>query len=223
MLSQLFAGDVLLDQIADDRARISRTQHADDPAVGKIQTALLIWDPGCLPSFGADGNYGNETAQAVVRFKRDELGVPPQSIVDDVGPETVKRLDQIALAAEGAEQLGFVAVAAPRATDGDLAAVRTTIEATGGAVLLGLGARAVVVGGGPATFDALNALVGTTLAGVVTPDSPEPPPGADEETVTLITAWLALAEPAYVVAQANPDRFGLPFVSLGDCVSEVDA
>ncbi|MDX6514483.1 MAG: hypothetical protein QOH73_149, partial [Gaiellaceae bacterium] len=81
MLSYLFSRDVLLQSIADDDDRISRTQHSDDPAVGKLQFALLLWDALALPTHGADGQYGDETAGAVARFKQDELGVPPAQIV----------------------------------------------------------------------------------------------------------------------------------------------
>jgi hypothetical protein len=217
MLSQLFAGDRLLQDIAEDRDRISRTRHADDPAVGRVQAALLLWDPGCLPRFGADGNYGGESAEAVHRFKREELGVADGDIVDDVGPGTVGRLDQIALAAEGASALGVVVVAAPGAADADLAAVLGLVDAAGGEVLLGLGPRAVSVRGGPAVLDAL--LASGVVAGIVTPDAPEPPPGTDPETAALITVWAAQADPAFALAQADPARFGLPFVSLGDCVT----
>ena len=110
LTSALFAGDPLLEAIADDRpleggggppARISRTQHDADPAVGKVQAALLVWDPASLPEHGADGLYRDETAAAVVRFKIEELGVAPENVLDDVGPRTVRRLDEI-LAAQPA-------------------------------------------------------------------------------------------------------------------------
>ncbi|WP_432838111.1 hypothetical protein [Dactylosporangium sp. CA-092794] len=220
MLSQLFAGDPLLQAIAEDRDRISRTRHADDPAVAKVQAALLLWDPGALPVYGADGRYGGECAAAVHRFKRDELGVAEGDIVDDIGPGTVERLDQIARAAEEVAALGFVFVAAPQATDADLDAVLTLVTDTGGDVLLGLGDRAAAVVGGPATGAALGALVGTTLAGIVTPDAPEPPPGTDPGTAALIAVWAAQADPAFILAQADPARFGVSFVALGDCFSE---
>ncbi|GAA2108523.1 tyrosinase family protein [Microlunatus panaciterrae] len=101
LTSQLFAGDPLLESIADGGPeRISRSQHRHDPAVGKVQTALLVWDPGCLPQFGADSDYGDETAGAVRRFKIEELGVPAGQVIDDVGPQTVIRLDAIQAAAE---------------------------------------------------------------------------------------------------------------------------
>ena len=100
--SELFAGDALLEAIAADQDRISRFQHPTDPAVRKVQTALLFWDPSCLPVDGADGIYGDETARAVVRFKVEVIGVPAESVIDDVGPQTVRRLDAMLPAAGAA-------------------------------------------------------------------------------------------------------------------------
>lgn len=99
--SALFAGDPLLEQIALDvnHQRISTTQNRDHPAVEKVQKALLIWDPDCLPRFGADGDYGSETAEAVRRFKVEVVGAP-EPVIRDVGPLTVQWLDAIALAHE---------------------------------------------------------------------------------------------------------------------------
>ncbi|MBQ1089368.1 phospholipase D-like domain-containing protein [Streptomyces sp. B93] len=96
----LFAGDTLLQAVADDQDRISRTRHRRNPAVRKVQIALLDRDPGCLPRFGADGDYGDETARAVARFKIEVLGVPPAEVIDDVGPLTVRTLDELQAAAE---------------------------------------------------------------------------------------------------------------------------
>ena len=93
LTSELFFGDALLQAIADDRDRISRDRHPTDPAVLKLQTALLVWDPNCLPVSGATGSYEDETAAAVARFKIEVLGVPPDEVIDDVGPRTVITLD----------------------------------------------------------------------------------------------------------------------------------
>ena len=102
LTSQLFAGDALLGRIAAGSPdRISTTQNRNAPAVGKVQQALLIWDPDSLPVHGADSDYGPETAAAVHRFKVEELGVAAP--IDDVGPQTVLRLDAIALADEQPE------------------------------------------------------------------------------------------------------------------------
>ncbi|KRE21863.1 tyrosinase family protein [Agromyces sp. Soil535] len=97
--SRLFASDDLLERIADGAPdRISQTQNRFDPAVGKVQAALLFWRPDLLPVHGADSEYGGETAAGVVQFKVEELGVVDP--IPDVGPLTVQRLDAIAAAAE---------------------------------------------------------------------------------------------------------------------------
>ena len=103
--SELFAADALLEAIAADQDRISRFRHPTDPAVRKVQTALLFWDPSCLPADGANGTYGDETARAVVRFKVEVIGVPPDAVIDDVGPQTVLRLDAMLPAAGRAPEL----------------------------------------------------------------------------------------------------------------------
>jgi hypothetical protein len=100
--SALFAADPLLQDIADDvgGVRISQHENANTPSVFKVQQALLIRDPACLPVSGADGAFGSESAAAVHRFKVEELGVDESQVIDDVGPLTVQRLDEIARAAE---------------------------------------------------------------------------------------------------------------------------
>src|SRR3954463_13210143 len=108
LASALFSGDALLEAIAADNDRVSRTQHQDDPAVGKVQTALLDWRPDCLPKHGADGSYGDETAGAVAQFKVEVLGVPAAQVIDDVGPQTVIRLDQMQVSRNNAATVGLV-------------------------------------------------------------------------------------------------------------------
>lgn len=105
--SLLFQGDTLLQRIADDErepdgslTRISRTRHSTGDSVTRVQQALLTWRSDVLAKFGADGDYGDESAGAVRTFKIDELGVPAAEVIDDVGPLTVKRLDEIQEAAE---------------------------------------------------------------------------------------------------------------------------
>ena len=39
-----------------------------------MQEALLDWDPGCLPRYGADGDFGQEAEDAVRAFQR-EMGL----------------------------------------------------------------------------------------------------------------------------------------------------
>ncbi len=100
LTSQLFAGDPILEAVAADQDRISRTQNRKGEHVRKVQQVLLLRNPGALPQFGADGSYGNESAAAVREFKINELGVPEAEVIDDVGPRTVIRLDEIQAAAE---------------------------------------------------------------------------------------------------------------------------
>jgi peptidoglycan hydrolase-like protein with peptidoglycan-binding domain len=52
-------------------------------AVTEFQNRLLAWDPECLPRWGADGDYGDETAAAVRRFQ-EELGLDPNGMIDGV-------------------------------------------------------------------------------------------------------------------------------------------
>lgn len=221
MLSQLFHGDPVLQAVLDDQDRISRTQHATEPVVGKVQTALLIWDPTCLPNDGADSKYGDETAGAVVRFKAEVLGVPPDEIFDDVGPLTVERLDQIAAAAESAIGIGALVVVAPGLTPDDHIALSDEIAQAGGEVLLGLGEIAAVVAGGQQVIDSLAPLVGQLVAGIVTPANPELPSGLDEDAANLLGAWLAMLDPSYLAAHSDPARFGTSFEFLGGCAQEV--
>ena len=78
--SQLLQGQPLLRAIRDDEpspggglTRISPFQNRHDSSVGNVQQALLIWRADILPRFGADGDFGDEAAGAVHRFKVDEL------------------------------------------------------------------------------------------------------------------------------------------------------
>jgi Common central domain of tyrosinase/Polyphenol oxidase middle domain len=99
--SQLFQGDQILEAVAADQARISRTQNNVHDTVERVQKALLLRDSNCLPQFGADGDYGDETAGAVKQLKIDEFtDLTPDQIFDDVGPRTVLLLDQIAFSNE---------------------------------------------------------------------------------------------------------------------------
>jgi hypothetical protein len=219
MFSQLFADDPVLIAVLEDRDRISRSQHRNDPAVGKVQAALLIWDPACLPQFGADGDYGDETAGTVARFKAEELGVPPAEIIDDVGPRTVQRLDEIAAVAEGRAAAGCVMVASTAATPDDMAGLLATIDQVGGEILLGLGTRAAVVGG-QGVADVLAGFVGSVLSGVVTPSSPELPGDLDAEEVVLLQTWLATLDPTLLLDQADPNRPERTLEGLQGCVIE---
>lgn len=148
LTSQLLGGDQLLQDIANDvnRVRISKNRNRQGPSVEKVQRALLLWDPDCLPGYGADGVFGTEAANAVHRFKVEELRVPEPEVVDDVGPLTVRRLDEIArrheqreipaelIAAKSAVELailalpGVEAIGIGRRDDSDELAVRIFVE-----------------------------------------------------------------------------------------------
>jgi hypothetical protein len=157
----------------------------------------------------------------VARFKRDELGVPEAEIIDDVGPRTVVRLDEIAAATEATLDLGAVLIAPPGLDVDSQAALRAEIEQAGATVLLGLGDLALVIGGAPAAIDALTPLVGQLLAGVVTPGTMDLPGDLDEDTVALIQAWLTMLDPVFVFDQTNPNRFGGSFEAFGGCGQEL--
>lgn len=65
------------------------------PVVKYAQQLLLRWDSGCLPRYGADGDYGAETVAAVKAFQKKN-GLQQDGII---GPRTWK-----ALGANQAEQ-----------------------------------------------------------------------------------------------------------------------
>lgn len=50
-------------------------------AVRAMQEALLRWDPDCLPEYGADGDFGEETEDAVKAFQR-AAGLPVTGVYD---------------------------------------------------------------------------------------------------------------------------------------------
>lgn len=104
--SALFANNNLLAPIAEDATgeRISPTRNRKHPAVELVQRALLIWNPACLPNHGADGDYGGETAGAVLRFKNEVIAAPPP-LLNDLGPLIVIWLDAIAFAHEQNQSL----------------------------------------------------------------------------------------------------------------------
>lgn len=60
-------------------------------AVRKMQEALLIWKPDCLPEWGADGDFGEETEKAVKAYQA-EAGLPVTGIYDE---DTRKALTSI--------------------------------------------------------------------------------------------------------------------------------
>ena len=51
------------------------------PDVEALQQRLLKWDPHCLPEYGADGDFGQETEDAVKTFQNDK-GLPVTGVYD---------------------------------------------------------------------------------------------------------------------------------------------
>lgn len=51
-------------------------------AVEKMQRALLLWNPDCLPEYGADGDFGSETEKALKAYQK-EAGLPVTGIYDE--------------------------------------------------------------------------------------------------------------------------------------------
>ena len=59
---------------------LSRGDHGS--AVERMQRDLLIWDAGCLPKYGADGDFGAETEAAVKAFQQAE-SLPVTGVYDE--------------------------------------------------------------------------------------------------------------------------------------------
>ena len=51
------------------------------PEVAAMQQRLLKWNPNCLPEYGADGDFGKETEDAVKAFQK-EKGLPVTGVYD---------------------------------------------------------------------------------------------------------------------------------------------
>lgn len=95
--SDRFSPSAKLEACFDDRARLRRNDP-DTDAVRRIQAALLELETTTGRSYdlgpaGVDGFYGPKTEAAIKKFKADEnLGFTQYG---DVGPGTMRRLDQI--------------------------------------------------------------------------------------------------------------------------------
>jgi peptidoglycan hydrolase-like protein with peptidoglycan-binding domain len=59
------------------------TKGAGGEAVTHFQKLLLAWDPKSLPKYGADGDYGTETINAVKAFQT-AMGLEPTGNIDGV-------------------------------------------------------------------------------------------------------------------------------------------
>ena len=97
-----FRDDAVLKAVAAARVRLGRPGDPSHPApirssgtsVARVQQALV--DLGySLPRWGVDGRYGNETYQAVLRYKRN-FGIRTAGGYLDgiVGPLTIAHLDR---------------------------------------------------------------------------------------------------------------------------------
>lgn len=51
------------------RRKVVGRGHSSETVVRAVQERLLAWDAGALPKWGADGDYGAETEEAVERFQ----------------------------------------------------------------------------------------------------------------------------------------------------------
>ena len=65
---------------------LSRGDHGS--AVTAMQRALLAWKPGCLPKWGADGDFGSETEAALKDFQ-ESAGLPVTGVYDAVTREAL--------------------------------------------------------------------------------------------------------------------------------------
>lgn len=66
------------------------TKNDKGNGVVAIQKFLLWYDPNCLPQWGADGSYGNETIKAVKKFQA-EVGFKGADIDGEFGTKTLAK------------------------------------------------------------------------------------------------------------------------------------
>ena len=65
----------------DDPVDDSLGRGDSGPEVEAMQLLLLKWDPKCLPEYGADGDFGKETEDAVKAFQKSK-GLPVTGVYD---------------------------------------------------------------------------------------------------------------------------------------------
>ena len=65
----------------DDPVNDSLRRGDSGPEVAAMQQLLLKWDPKCLPEYGADGDFGKETEDAVKAFQKAK-GLPVTGVYD---------------------------------------------------------------------------------------------------------------------------------------------
>lgn len=93
--SPRFAGDPVLEACFNGQHRMMAPERGG--AVGKVQQALI--DLGFPLPDGADEIFGDDTGEAVVRFKQDHGLFPTDPVV---GPGTMAALDADIMAFDGA-------------------------------------------------------------------------------------------------------------------------
>lgn len=54
----------------DEMGALSKAKESEGPAVRRMQKALLNWKSDILPQYGADGDFGQETENAVKAYQR---------------------------------------------------------------------------------------------------------------------------------------------------------
>ena len=73
-------------EVAPIAQGLSRGDHGS--AVTAMQRALLAWKPGCLPKWGADGDFGSETEAALKDFQKS-MGLPVTGVYDAITREAL--------------------------------------------------------------------------------------------------------------------------------------
>ena len=61
--------------------------------VRAMQRALLLWNPDCLPKWGADGDFGSETETALKAFQTS-AGLTPTGVYDDATRKALLAVDR---------------------------------------------------------------------------------------------------------------------------------
>ncbi len=111
--SRLFQGDMLLEAIAGlpdapGQPRISQSQMRPPRRCGQHPAGLGRLTGRCAGGSAIDGPFGRKSARAVHRFNAEELLVEEHRIIDDVGPRTARRVDEIRAPAEANQTPPFV-------------------------------------------------------------------------------------------------------------------
>lgn len=104
-----FKGNPPLEKANDNEMLI--TSGHKGGYVAEIQTGLLEWRNDSLPNFGADGDFGSETRNAVLDFQIENELRGKDGIV---GPETMGTLDNVVVEEKGGKKenkcLSFVPI-----------------------------------------------------------------------------------------------------------------